>query len=156
MNLPPTCGGGSQLALKSTTRTTSELLSDKISRAEADLLYQPINASGNFTSTILYTDDTPDNYDNMDVIELSESWHNFDQLWMTFGMEGYTGYVECNVLNVASTLRAIGVGANKIMIATAGASNWWMVISSSDGMTFNFYDAYGYIQMYCIEGINFN
>ncbi len=87
---------------------------------------------------------------------LSESWHNFDQLWVVGGMAGHDDWIESIQINVDSALSALESGANNMVIWSGGESNWRMVSPSSDGMTFNNYQRSGNIKIYSIMGINFN
>ncbi len=125
----PKSAGEVDLSLKS----TPELLSEKLSREQADALYQPLGAGGNYTRTLLHTNDE---YGNNDDIELTESWHNFDQL-MVLGGKG--AFISTSCIDVISTLAGLEYDTTIYLVVWSGrAEGFYEVVPSDDGMTWAF------------------
>ncbi len=150
LSLPVMRGGGSELVLK-TARTTDELLSDKISQEQADLLYKPLgdSSSGTYTSTPLWTSSGGNWGSNL---TLSESWKTFDKLHVTGGDDSW---ISLYILDVPAILGAIEVtGRSRFGIWSGGKDIYWRCYSSSDGLYLYLDYTNGILYQVC--GINEN
>ncbi len=107
------------------------MLTDKLTKDEADLLYKPLSDdSSTHTRTLLYTNDVIGNYED---IVLSESWHNFDEIHTT---SGWGDYLTPNSLDVKGMLEAFGADDvyTRIQLVKFGQDGWYFVTPSDDGL----------------------
>lgn len=111
------------------------MLGDKLSQAQADMLYMPLGGSSTdpneyvelFRSTELATG-------NPSTVYLSESWHNFDQLIV---MGGHSVTLDTTIHSVPLLLRELNIGDpwSRVSLFSGMSGYYWYADPSSDGMS---------------------
>ncbi len=126
------------------------MLSEKLSKEQADMLYKPLGEDDSgFSRTLLYRSED----DNTGTLALNEAWFNFDELRTTVRV---ASGIESSYLDVPSIHDLwSNYDQSVIQLYTGGKDAYFRVTSSDDGLSFYLYSRENAPQIFTIYGINY-